>query len=792
MFWNYLKIIKRNFIKNGFLSFINVIGLAIGIAASLLVFMHVTHEYSYDGFHDKVKDIYLVKEEIDFGKRKINITGSTAGFASIMQESIPEIKDFVRVTFDQKATVSTAEKDKYYESQFYFVDANFLDLFNFKLKVGHKETALNQPNTVLITENTALKYFGEKNPVGKMLYYKSDYAFEVVGILENPPSNSSIQFDFLAPLSSYYTMGSEQETIMNENFAADGPIQTYLYIPEKRNLAFWEKEINSAVKKGEYHIEYVRFYLNPLDAIHLIENPSQKTYLIAFLCTGIVILLLAIMNYTNMVTAQATTRSKETGIRKVIGAKRSTLIIQFVFESAVTNTLAFLLGILLLYLSLNGFINSLELDFNSAFAFGTDFINVIASLYILCILLGSIYPAIVLSKFNTINILKGGKGRRNSGAVVRKYMTVFQFTASTILICFSLVIQNQVSFMRAQNTGLTKDQVLVLNIHSEIGNKYAALINTISNQHGILAATTSTKAIYKPAFRGNLIRFSKSPVTGEEVLINMFNVDEKFFETLDIDWKTAPFQELVNNDVILNEAAMQALDLSDTLIGSSLQSIGINERLVGVVSDFNYKSMQTSIEPLAITVKNDTATALVRGGASMFVKIHKESNVQEVLANLEKVHNSFLPTQPFNYYFLDEAFNNLYNDELRTARMFQFFTFIAIVIAALGLLGLASFAANRRTKEIGIRKVVGASVFNIFYLLAKEYLQLILIAFVIAIPVANYFISEWLTGFAYRIEVKWWFYSIPALLILLIALFAMGGRIIKAATVNPVDTLRNE
>ena len=789
MLWNYIKIIRRNFVKNGFISFINVFGLAIGIAASLLVFMHVTHEYSFDSFHTNRQDIYQVKGKMNYGGTDIYMSALSPAFGPIMKNEIPEVKGFVRYFYDEKSTMSTENGEIYFENRLRFTDPEILTLFSFKLKSGDPKTVLSRPNTIVLTESTAQKYFGDKNPLGKTLYYNSEYAFEITGVLENLPTNSSLKFDLLAPITSFPSLDKNKQNLFEDNLPRLGSFQTYLYIPELKDIDAFNEAMAEVIVDKKAGDDTSKFFLSPFDGMYIKDNQANAKYLVAFLCTGIVILLLAITNYTNLVTAQATTRSKETGIRKVIGAKRSTLIFQFIFESAVINTFAFALGFLLLHLTISGFISGLDLEFDSSFAFSSQFLTVIASLFILCLILGSIYPAIVLSKFNTISILKGGKGKKATGTVVRKYMTVFQFAASTVLICFSLIIQYQVNYLKEQNTGLTKDQVLVVNIHKDADKKYPSLKHAMSQLNGINSVATATSTMYK---EGTWVAFTNSPITDEEIQLSGMSADENFFSTLEIEWAIPPYQEIRDGDVVLNEKAMEVMQIPDTLMGTNLSLMGEENRLIGVVKDFNYASMQYDINPLSIIVAKDTSSGFFYRGPKMYIKIDKQANVSDMLAQVETTYKKFIPDYPFEYNFLDEAFNNLYKDEVQTARMFQFFTLIAIVIAALGLLGLASFAANRRTKEIGIRKVVGASVFNIFYLLSKEYFKLILISFVIAIPIANYFITEWLNGFAYRIEVKWWLYTLPTLLILTIALFAMGGRIIKAATVNPVDSLRDE
>ncbi|MBT29712.1 MAG: hypothetical protein CMO01_08615 [Thalassobius sp.] len=786
MIWNYLKIIKRNLFKNSFISFINIFGLAIGIAASLLVFMHVTHEFSYDGFHANADEIYKAESEFEFAGETRKAFGFSADFGTDVQQTIPGITNFIRLNSDQKVKISDKKNVVFYENNFTFTDNNFLDFFSFRIISGDVNTALSKPNTVWLTEKTAQKYFGNKNPIGEILYYDSEYTFEVVGVLENPPSNTSIQFDFLAPISSFASMSEKLKARYNNEKISLGSFHTFFQIDESVNLDEIENKISPKVRNEQ--IKDINIQLKPIQDFYLETHPKTKLYLLAYLLSGIAIIFLAIMNYANLVTAQASTRAKETGVRKVMGAKRATLIFQFLFESIIFNSIAFAIGFLLLHLSISGFIDGFNIKMNEDFILSNQFLITTSCLFLFCILAGSIYPSIVLSRFSPNNILKSNTGKYSTGSTVRKSITILQFSASTILICFSIAIQSQVNLLQNQDTGLDREQVMVVDIPASIGSKYADLKNTLNSYHEISTIGTSTGlSVYKNS--PSTILYS-SPTTGEKIPLHLIGIDTDFLKTLDIEWKTPPVAPLSNYSIILNETALKQMSLSDSSMGQPLSGVG--GILSAVLKDFTYSTDRNPIEALGILVQESESPNLTANGATMYIKIKKDATLAKLLAEIEQKYQTFLPDQPFEFYFLDEAFNNLYKDEVQTARMFQFFTLIAIVIAALGLLGLASFAANRRTKEIGIRKVVGASVFNIFYLLSKEYFKLILISFVIAIPVANYFITEWLSGFAYRIEVKWWLYALPALLILTVALFAMGGRIIKAATVNPVDSLRDE
>ena len=789
MLWNYIKIIKRNFIKNGLISFINVFGLAIGIAASLLVLMYVTHEYQYDSFHEKANQIYKLELEINFGGTMGSTPAFSAGFGPIFKNSIPEVSDYVRIGHDGVATLTLDNKVFFHEENFIFTDPGFLKIFNFNLKTGDVISALTKPNTVLISEKAAQKYFGDKNPVGETVYYDTKYPFEITGVLENPPTNSTLQFSFIAPLSSYNYMDGNKKNSINEEITDYRSFETYLYIPENKKLPKIKSHINDLLKKYSYDVDnrHIKFHL--LKSIYFKYNASRKKYIIAFLYTGLVILLLAITNYTNLVTSQATLRAKETGIRKVIGAKKITLFIQFLFESVVINFLAFTFGIILLHLTLSGFINVLNLPFNSDYIYNSDFIWVLGIIFILSLISGSIYPAFILSKYNSINLIKSSTGKQSSGALVRKFMTLFQFTASIVLICFSLVIHNQVKYLHEQNTGLAKEQVLVLNIHSDVGKRYTTLKQSIKNIKGVLSTSISRTPIYQ---RNGGLMFANSPYNSEMVVLHSLITDKNFFETLDINWINKPSDPLQHNNTIINEKAYETLGVTDDDLGENFVLLGEKAILTGIVKDFNFMKLDSEISPLAIHIQNDTSENLIKHGAHLYLRLAKEVKVPEVLSESKEILKKFIPSQPFEYYFLDDAYNNLYKKEEQIANIFHLFTIIAIVIASLGLLGLASFAVNRRTKEIGIRKVVGATITNIFILLSKEYIKLILLAFIIAVPIANYFITEWLKEFAYKIELHWWFYFLPCLLILTIAFLAIGGRIIKAAIVNPAETLRDE
>ena len=764
--------------------------MATGIATSLLVFMYVTHEYSYDNFHPRANNIYQVNYEMTYGGNVENFYGTSSGFAPVMSESIPELRESLRTKTFSARPFSTEDNKVFEIESLLFADTNFFDFFDFKLKIGNKETAFQRPNTALLTPKTAQTIFGEKNPIGQVIYYREKYPFEIIGIIEEAPTNSRFHYDFVAPLSSFYHMGEGEKIRISDEFARRGAFSSFFHIPEIKDMEALCNSITAIDTIHEFKpYSDISFNLVPLTTAHLYKQENIKAYLFAFLCTGIVILLLAIMNYTNLVTAQSTLRDKETGIRKVVGAKRSTILIQFLFESAVINTISFVTGLTLLTLSLSGIISILQLPFDASYLFNSNFIWVIGLLFTVCILLGSIYPAVLLSNFNAINIIKSGRGKNTVGASVRQFMTFFQFAASIILICFSLVIHYQINFMQQKNTGLEKDHLLGLYLPREIGQHYPTFKAKIQSLGNVVSVGTSSSPIYTGSTGGEL--HSKSYITKSDVLLNYINVDTDFFKTMNIQWQIPPTLTYQNYDIVLNESAKNKLEVPDSLLNQSLNIFG-KKRVAGITKNFNFQSLEHAIAPLLINVLQDTSAELVRSRPSMLIKFHPKANIKELISKIEDEYESVLDGYPLDYYFLDEAYNNLYKKEIRLAFLFNMFTTIAIVIAALGLLGLATFAVNRRAKEISIRKIVGASIVNIFLLLSKDYTKIILLAFVVAIPVANYFISEWLNEFAYKIELKWWHYTLPAIIIFSIAFITVGGRIIKAAIVNPAETLRDE
>ena len=490
----------------------------------------------------------------------------------------------------------------------------------------------------------------------------------------------------------------------------------------------------------------------------------------------------------NLTTAQATRRAKEVGVRKVIGARRNNLAYQFYFESTLITLLAFGLALVWIEIMLPLFLNTLQLQIDKSFLTSIWFIFTSSSLFLICIFIAGSYPSLVLSRFKPADVLKGKISNSVGGAWVRKGFTIFQFATSIALILVTLGIQYQLEFLRNQKIGLNKEQVMVINLDEESEANYSVLKNELRSLSGISQVAASSTPLYTT---GHNAFFTKTPTTHEDVFISFILVDENFISTLEIEWLEKPTTQS-NNGYIINEAALEKLKIKKSDLGVRIAIGGDSSSIDGIVKDFNYASLRQKIDGLVFLVKSDTSKSLVKYGASLYVRLDPKANLPEKIASIQNVFRKYQSDRPFEYYFLDDAFNKLYKSEDRLSKIFNVFTAVAIFIACLGLFGLVTFTVESRTKEIGIRKVLGASIKNIFKLLSKDFIVLVLIAVVLSIPFAWLYLQTWLQQFSYRTEIPWWFALVAALIAIFLTVLIICSQAIKAAVSNPVDSLRSE
>ena len=794
MIKNYLTVAIRNIARNKTFSAINILGLAIGMACCILILLYVQDGLSYDQHHEHAHRIYRVAVEgkIAGTMRQYAVTPFPMGPALV--KDYPEVIDAVRFSrADPKMLVGDQHGRLFYESGVVFTDPNFFQVFNFPLSKGNPKTAFSGPYSVVVTEAIAQKYFGEQEPVGQILSF-NDKAFKVTGVLKDTTHNSHFQFNLLAsPMSR-----DHQSNWLRHDF------YTYLLL-QKRDSAqrleaklpdFIETHAGELLKAGGF----ARYFLQPLTDIHLrshlegeMGENSDIRYVYLFLIIALFVLILACVNFMNLSTALSATRSKEVGMRKVVGANRTQLIRQFMGESILLALLALFFAIALVEVSLpafNAFIQrELVLDYTGNWHVVLTLLGVV----LFAGLLSGIYPALFLSAFQPVEVLKSTMKRGLKTSSSRKTLVVFQFVISIILIIGTVVVYHQADYIKNKKLGFNKEQVIVMPYPGmRVTERYKSRLSGYAN---VLSTSTSSN-IPGRQFPTSLFR---SPIDGasqDGFEINMIVVDREFISTYGLELvEGRGFSKDILSDkdgeLILNEAAMRHFGWT-SCAGKEVENIWpqgdkmevrYRREVAGVVKDFHYQSLHHEIEPLIIMTGNWFAYFAIR---------IRSDDVAGTLSFLKTQWKEIAPNKPFDYFFLDDDYDKLYRTEEQIGTLFGLFSILAIFVASLGLFGLASFTAQLRIKEIGIRKVLGASVSNLVLMLSKEFALLVGLANLIAWPIAYYAMHRWLQDFAYRIDLEIWAFVLSGFLALFIALTTVSYQAWKVARTNPVDALRYE
>ena len=798
MFKNYFKVALRSIRKNKLYSFVNIIGLTTGITGCILIGLYIWNELSYDDFHKNGDRIVRITMEYGGGGtvNKTALTGTKTG--PQLKRDFPQIEAFTRT---MKSPRSVANGTKVFnESNVLYADADFFKLFSFKLLRGNAATVLESPNKIVLTERSAKKYFGDSDPIGKTVRINDIQDFEITGIAENAPLNSQIQFDMVV---SFTSLGvSKNEEWFSANYI------TYFLLHDAAQINPFQQQVKQymqKVSKAELHLEgsdYLTYNLERFASVHLhstldgLEPNGNITYIYVLGVIAVLILLIACVNYTNLSTAQSVGRSTEIGVRKVLGAAKSQLLKQFLGESLIVTFIALLLAILV-SIALLPLFNSIT---GKAYTASLLLRPVpLSGLLLLAMVIGFVagsYPAFVLSNSGLVGILKSGLRISTSGGGLRKSLIIFQFVISVFLIIATIVVLQQVSFIQHKEMGYNREQVVVLPVDFKMHAVYDPFKKAIELNPGVVSASGAYDA---PTFVGWGDGLSADNGTGKkELSITAMPVDLDFLKTTGMhlisgrDFIRADFaSQDTSNDYknyhdtyILNEKAARELGwTAEEAIGKTVKR-STTGPVVGVVKDFHFASLHSPIGPMVIFLD----TSMIR---KMFVKI-KGQNIASTLAGMEAIWKERIPWRPFDYHFLDEDFNNLYKTEQRTARLFALFSGLAIALACLGLFALAAFTTVQRTKEIGIRKILGAGIGNITLLVSKQFISLVFIGILIASPLAWWAASRWLQDFAYRINIGWWIFFIAAALAVLIAVITVSYHAIRAAMANPVKALRTE
>ncbi|MCI0692125.1 ABC transporter permease [candidate division KSB1 bacterium] len=799
MLKNYLLIALRTILKHKAFSAINLFGLAVGIACFVVIMLYVQDELAYDSFHADADRIYrVVKDFVNDDGSKVPDATTPPGLMPAMAREIPEIEQAVRIfpSWGYKPLLTYGEKT-FYEERFLRVDSTFFEIFSFPFVRGEAKSAFAQPLSIVLTQSLAKKYFGDEDPMGKTLVFERRHPLQVSGILEDVPAQSHFKFDFLISirsLSQDFQSGYQMDTIWGwYNF------YTYIKIKPNTAIASVEPKIQKVFKANQPQNDNV-FYTQPLaglDGIHLtshlkweLEPNSDNLYIYVFLTIALFVIFIAGINYVNLTTAKSALRAREVGLRKVVGAFRNSLVLQFLSESVLMAILAALAAIALSEVGLP-FFNTITQKELSLFSSDSRaiWLLVAATTLVLGVTAG-LYPAFYLSSFQPISVLKKLRTTGKSWFDLRKALVVFQFTLSVILIVGIIVIQKQMGFIQAVKLGFDKDQVAVIRNVGALPNRGEAVRAALAQITGVKNVASCDGMIGGQNWTNSL----RMKGSNNSQLVNFLSVGYDFLETLGIELKegrdfSPEFPADTNDAIILNETAVKQLGVPEPVLGQQIvwaedQDTTYYAKVIGVVKDFHFTSLRLEIKPFAfvITPSRTWLFALKMSG----------QNLRQTLAQIESTWSSLVPGRPFDYYFLDESLDKLYRSEQNFRTVFSAMTLLSVIIACLGLFGLAAFTAEQRTKEIGIRKVLGATVSGVTVLLSKDFAKLVMIAYVIACPIAWYAMQKWLQGFAYRIDMGWWVFALAGGLALAIALFTVSTQAIKAALANPVDSLRYE
>jgi putative ABC transport system permease protein len=806
MFRNYVKIALRNLIKHRGYTLINVLGLAIGMAACLLMLVFVQDELSYDKLHEQTPRIFRITDQWTAGGISEDLATVPFPVGRVLKmENADAIQNVVRMYRPStwgNSTVMSFGDDVFVEEDLMFADSTFFQIFDFPFEQGSPENALASPNSIVLTKGTAQKYFGDDNPLGKRLTLNNQLDLEVTGVLENIPHNSHIKFDMLSTIGAMKNWwgwsGFEENWIWQstwtyfvlENPQAAGAIQQQL--PD-----FIQRHFPESIKDGTI------LTLQPLRDIHLrsqryleIATNSNIMYVYIFSAIAGLVLLIACINFMNLATARSASRAKEVGMRKVLGAYRTSLMRQFLSESVLLSLCSLVVAVVLIEASLPLFNSltgkSLEMNYfeNPLAIFGLLAIGLLVG-----ILAGS-YPAFYLSGFRPMQVLKGsikGRGSASGESRLRKGLVVSQFVVSLVLLICISIIYNQLHYLRNKDLGIDKDQVVYFNLYGNLFQQYSAFKNELLRHKDVLSVSLIGGSVpgLEDGIANSFVAEGMQP--DKPKWIGIVTASHDIEKVLGLDlvagrWFSTAFPTDSAEAFMINETAARDFGWDvETAVGKKLDRVNSDGRVtqagrvIGVVKDFHFEPLHEDLKPL-----------VMRFGGGQFAVRLSAKNIPPAMDHIKETWDNFASEWPLNYRFLDDDLEALYRREQKLGQIIQYFAVLAIFIACLGLFGLASFTAEQRTKEIGIRKVLGASVASVVSLVSKEFTKLVVIAFVVASPIAYWAMSKWLENFAYRVGISVWVFVLAGGAALLIALITVSSQAIKAALTNPVEALKYE
>jgi putative ABC transport system permease protein len=807
MFRNYLKTAIRNFVKHKGISFINIFGLAVGVACCLMIILYVLDEISYDRHHEKSEQIYRIGIDGFINNMAFHGAITCAPMAQTLVHEFPEVTAATRLR-NFGFPVFRYEDKVFSEERVFWVDQSFFDIFTVSFVKGDPETALAEPNTIVLTQSMALKYFGPEDPLGKSLNADHQRDYLITGVVEDVPHNSHFHYDFLASLSTYDD--SRSPVWISNNY------YTYVLLRKDASPEAFEAKLEELVKKYvgpqiqvAAGITLEQFYesggkwgyfIQPLTDIHLhshlefeIEPNGNIAYVYIFSIIAIGILLVAGINFVNLATARSVNRAREVAIRKTVGSRKPQLIRQFLTETTLMSFIAVLFALAAVQILLLSFNTITGKDLAIPYMQNAYTIPFLLGVVLLVGILAGMYPAFFLASFDPANVLKSETMGRTKKSSLRNILVVFQFTVSIVLIVGTFIVNRQLAYIQNKNLGFNKDQIIVVEKTDDIGNQIRTFRQELVKNPKVIDATNTGRLIGETF--GNSA-FKLAGAAGEEThLLCTYFTDPYFADTYQIEMAAGRYfeegRQADQQAAILNETALKKLGLKDP-IGKQIVSLGPTQdrsqtfTIIGVTKDFHFESLHFQIRPLIIVLWPPN-----NRGRYVSVRVHSE-DMRETLAFLENTWHKFAGNQAFEYEFFDDHFAKIYQAEQRTGQIFSGFSLLAIIIACLGLLGLAAFIAEQRTKEIGIRKVLGATESKIIFLLSKQFIKWVILSNLFAWPIAYYFMHKWLQRFAFQPGVSVWPFLLASIFVFGVAVLTVSYQTIKATRTNPVDLLRYE
>jgi len=807
MLKNYLKVALRNLWKSRGFTAINIIGLAAGLGVCLLIVLYVTDELSYDRHYKDAANIYRIDADFYFNNTRFNSATSPKPMGPTLVKDYPQVENMVRISYFNSPKDIMIRKDGQWiqDHHLAFADSTFFKVFSLPMIAGDPLTALNEPNSIVIDRSAAKRYFSSTDVLGKTLELDDHTICKITGVMQDMPGQSSFHFSFIRPLRDSW-MGDEDKWVNNS-------VQTYILVKPGVTQASLKEKIESTVrahldpqlddilhisaKKMEQQGAWFRYQLMPLTDIHLHSNKSYEfeangdsSYVYIFSFIAILILVIACVNFMNLSTARSANRSKEVAIRKVAGSTRTSLILQFLIESVLLAFFSLLIALGLTLLLLPFFNELSGKNLSGAILFSPRSLLLLATLILPVGCLAGSYPAFYLSSFQPIKVLKGVIARGFKAGWLRSSLVVFQFFISISLIIGTLVIYRQLNYIRNRGIGFDRDQVLVVHNTGSLGDEIKTFRKELQQTAGVADATLASDLPTEGDGYNQSAWFrTPSRDANATIVLTNIDVDVHYIPTLGMQMvegrNFSPDYPTDSSGILVNEALVRLMGWKDPLthylyrFGDSDKVVAMH--VVGVVKDFNYNTMHEKVGPVVMQLSDNTTSMAIRLRAG-------DIEVRQI----EKKWKELFPGRTFSYTFMDNDFDNLYHAEVRTGQVFVTFAVFAILIACLGLFGLVTYAAEQRTREIGIRKVLGAGTGTLMTLLGRDFLKLVLIATLVAFPVAWWAMNQWLQSFAYRIRISWWIFVAAGLTAILIALITVSIQTIRAAVANPVKSLRSQ